>query len=266
VPDELSEQRRLSFGQVAELYERARPSYPMALVDDVLAYAAIGVGDAILDVGAGTGKATRLFAERGLRIVALEPSAPMAAVARRVLRRFASVEIVQSDFETWPAPSLRFGLLISGQAWHWTDPATRYAKARAVLRPGGALAVFWNWPDWRRCPLREDLDGAYREIAPGIERGDPMRPSTEPEDLGGDWEAEIADAGGFADAEVRTYERDYVYTSEEYVSLLSTTSNHVLLDQATRDRLLDRIAAVIDSHGGAFELPLLTRLCLARAL
>jgi SAM-dependent methyltransferase len=266
VADELSVQRRLSFGAVAELYEQARPSYPASLVDDVVGYAGIEHGDAVLEVGAGTGKATRLFAARGYRIVALEPSAQMAAIARRTFADHPSVQIVESDFESWPAPLSPFRLLISGQAWHWTDPATRYAKAHANLRPGGALAAFWNWPAWRGCPLREELDAAYREIAPGIERGDPMRPSTDPEDLGEDWEAEIADAGGFADAEVREYERDYRYASDEYVRLLSTTSNHLLLEPATRDRLLDRIAAVIDSHGGVFELPLVTRLCLARAV
>ncbi len=264
--DERSEQRRLSFGQVAELYEQARPSYPTALVDDVLAYAGIEVGDGVLDVGAGTGKATRLFAARGHRIVALEPSAEMAAIARRTCADHPSVEIVMSDFEHWPVPPVRFSLLISAQAWHWTDPGSRYGKARAVLRTGGALAVFWNWPDWRSCPLRGELDDAYREASPGIERGDPMHPATEPEDLAEDWEAQIAAAGGFVDAEVLYYERDCRYTSEEYVRLLSTTSNHVLLDHATRDSLLDRVAAVIGSHGGTFELPLLTRLCLARTL
>ncbi len=263
--DELSDERRLSFGQVAELYEQARPSYPTSLVNDVLAYAGLEPGDTILDVGAGTGKATRLFAARGHRIVALEPSAEMAAIARRASADFPSVEIVQSDFEHWPVPSVRFGLLISAQAWHWIDPGSRYRKARAVLRVGGALAAFWNWPDWRGCPLRGELDDAYREVAPSIERGDPMRPSTEPDDLAGDWDSEIADAERFADAEVRGYERDCRYTSEEYVRLLSTTSGHLLLGRATRNCLLGRIAAIIDSHGGAFELPVLTRLCLARA-
>jgi SAM-dependent methyltransferase len=264
--DELSEQRRLSFGQVAELYEQARPSYPASLVEDVLAYAGVVPGDAILDVGAGTGKATRLFAARGYRIVALEPSAEMAAIARRTCAFSPAVEIVVSDFERWAVPPIRFGLLTSAQAWHWVDPTVRYPKARTVLRTRGALAVFWNWADWRRCPLRAQLEGAYRELAQGIERGDPMRPSTEPEDLAGDWEAEIAGADGFVDAVVRDYERECRYTSEEYLRLLGTTSNHVLLDEATRDRLLERIAAIIDSHGGILELPLLTRLCLARAV
>lgn len=264
--DERSEARRLSFGQVAELYERARPSYPPAMVEDVLAYAALTDDDQILDVGAGTGKATRLFVPTGRRIVALEPSAEMAAVARRVLASTPSVEIVESDFESWAAPAVQFGLLISGQAWHWTDPDTRYARARTALRAGGALAAFWNHPDWRTCALRGELDEAYREEAPEIDRGAPMRPATEPEDVAEDWEAEIEAADGLGEAEVKNYGAASRYTSEEYVRLLGTTSDHLLLEPAARERLLGRIEGVIDRHGGAFELPLVTRLCLARAL
>jgi SAM-dependent methyltransferase len=261
-----SEERRLSFGRVAELYEEARPSYPRALIEDVLRYAGLTEGDQILEAGAGTGKATRLIASRGHRIVALEPSAEMAAVARRVCAAYPAVEIVQSDFEHWHAPSARFRLLISAQAWHWTDPDTRYAKARAALRIGGGLAVFWNHPDWRECALRAELDEAYREAAPEIDRGAPMRPATEQEDLYSDWHAEIAAAAGFGDTEVKNYSWTSRHTAERYVRLLGTTSDHLLLEPATRERLLERIRAVIDGHGGAFDLPLVTRLCLARAV
>jgi SAM-dependent methyltransferase len=261
-----SDERRLSFGRVAELYEEARPSYPRALIEDVLAYAGLSDGDEILEVGAGTGKATRLFAAGGWRIVALEPSAEMAAVARRVCAPYPSVEIVESDFEHWHLPSARFRLLISAQAWHWTDPDTRYAKARAALRTDGALAVFWNHPDWQGCELRAELDQAYREAAPEIEKGAPMRPSTEQEDLYADWQAEIAAAAGFGSAEVRNYAWNSRHTGEQYVRLLGTASDHLLLEPATRERLLERIKAVIDGHGGAFDLTFATRLYLARAV
>jgi protein-L-isoaspartate O-methyltransferase len=79
--DETDDRRRLSFGAVAEADDRARPSYPPALVGDVLEFVGLdpGSGDRVLEVGAGTGKATVVFAERGANVVALEPSAEMAA-------------------------------------------------------------------------------------------------------------------------------------------------------------------------------------------
>src|SRR5690242_4014651 len=113
-------ERRLAFGEVAELYDRARPSYPAELVDDVLAFSGARAGDHALEVGAGTGKATVAFAERGLEIVALEPSREMAAFARSNVAGHENVTVVEREFERWQAdPRRGFRLLFSAQAWHW---------------------------------------------------------------------------------------------------------------------------------------------------
>src|SRR4249919_3355569 len=94
--------RRLTFGGVAELYDQVRPAYPAELVQDIIALAPLD-GDAprALEVGAGTGKATAMFAQRGLSIRALEPSAEMAAIAERNLDESGTVTIDRTDFEQW---------------------------------------------------------------------------------------------------------------------------------------------------------------------
>jgi SAM-dependent methyltransferase len=258
-------ERRLTFGRVAEVYERARPSYPGELVEYVARYAQLRPGDRILDVGAGTGKATRCFAGRGQEIVALEPSAEMAAVARGALHGVAGVRVVESEFERWELPPEAFKLLISGQAWHWIDPEIRYAKARAALTRGGAFAAFWNYADWQNSPLRSALDVAYREAAPEFAAAGPMHPLTRPADLSGDWESEIAATEGFVAPEVHNFPWRQRYSAEEYVRLLSTHSDHIVLEPAVRERLLGRVADAIDAHGGHLDLAYGTRLCLARA-
>jgi SAM-dependent methyltransferase len=153
----MDEERRRSFGGVAELYDRSRPSYPAGLVDEVLEFAGAGTGDRALEIGAGTGKATVLFAERGLHVVGLEPSAEMAAIARRNCAPHANVRIEEAEFERWEPNGRRFELVFSAQAWHWVAPDVRYVHAGAALKPGGALAVFWNVTDWARTPLRAAL-------------------------------------------------------------------------------------------------------------
>lgn len=258
--------RRLTFGQVAELYEQARPSYPVALVEDTLSYAGMRDGARILDVGAGTGKATRLFAECARSIVALEPSAEMAQVARRACADYRQVTIVETDFENWTVPAAAFGLMISAQAWHWIDPEIRYEKARAVLQSGGALAVFWNHPDWKRCPLRGDLDRAYRDAASEFAPTGPMHPAVEFGDLISDWDAELSAVKGFDCPETRTYRWEQRYTTEQYLRLLATHSDHIVLEPEVRTRLLDRVAEAIAGHGGTLQLPYETRLCLAHAV
>jgi SAM-dependent methyltransferase len=262
----LPRERRLSFGPLADLYERARPSYPPALVDEILLYAQLQPADRILEVGAGTGKATRLFAVRAQTIVALEPSAEMAAVARQVCDRHPGVTIIERDFERWEIEPGAFQLLVSAQAWHWTDPETRYATAREALRDGAALAVFWNRPDWLSCPLLEPLAEAYRSTAPGLEPGGPMYPMTAALDLAAGWRAEIEAAAGFGRAEVRGFPWTARYSADQYVGLLSTHSDHIALSPSVRDTLLQRVSETIDAHGGTLELPYVTRLCLARAV
>ena len=93
-------------------------------------------GDRALEVGAGTGKATVLFAARGFELVALEPSAEMAAVARRNCAGFENVTIEQAEFERWSPEGERFRLAFSAQAWHWVSPDIRYSRAREALVRG----------------------------------------------------------------------------------------------------------------------------------
>src|SRR5579884_3686406 len=198
-------ERRLTFGEVAELYEQARPSYPQQLVDEVLAYAELEPADRILEVGAGTGKATRQFAAAGFALVALEPSPAMAEVARATCRGLPSVTIEQAEFEQWTLPPRPFKLVISAQAWHWIDPQLRYVKARAALGTGGALAAFWNHADWSTAALREVIEKAYRQAAPQFEPSGPMHPLIGEGDWAPAWQAEIDATPGFAQPEVRTY-------------------------------------------------------------
>jgi SAM-dependent methyltransferase len=120
------------FGEVADEYERIRPGYPAALYDDVLAYARLGGTAAAIEVGAGTGKAARAFAERGVTVTAVEPDPAMAAVLARSLADRPEVTVVNSTFEDH-VPDRRYGLLFSAQAWHWTDPAVRWRRAAAAV-------------------------------------------------------------------------------------------------------------------------------------
>jgi SAM-dependent methyltransferase len=260
----MNREPRLVFGQVAERYERVRPSYPNALVDEVIALA--GEGRA-LEVGAGTGKATLMFAQRGVAVHAVEPSAEMASIARRRCADFPEVTIVESDFEAWDGDRHAFGLVFSAQAWHWVSPEVKYVRAREALSDGGLLSAFWNRPDWNRCALRDELAAAYERAAPdfGADPG-PMHPGSEiAPDRWEDWDAEIAAAAGLQDAEVRFYEWSAEYTSKRYAELIATTHDHILLADDTRAALLSAVSDVIDRNGGTLSLPLVTKLCLARA-
>ncbi|HEY6524293.1 MAG TPA: class I SAM-dependent methyltransferase [Solirubrobacteraceae bacterium] len=258
-----TDEQRLAFGRVAELYDRARPSYPAAAIDALLEYGGLAPGSRIVEVGAGTGKATELLAARGLHVTAIEPSAEMAALARVKLAGCPAVMILESSFEAWE-PGGRFDAVVSVQAWHWVDPAVRYARARDALAPGATLAAVWSFPDWERCPERDAVSRAYRSAQVQLEADFPMHPDSEPTRLAGDWGAEIAAAGGFGAAEVRRFRWSEGYGAKAYTALLGTHQDHILLSDGDRAALMRAIERCIEDSGGHLELPLTTYVCLAR--
>jgi hypothetical protein len=200
-------------------------------------------------------------------VIALEPSAEMAAIARRNCASYENVTIEESDFERWRPPGHDFRLVFSAQAWHWISPDVRYAAARAALEDGGALAAFWTSPDWERSVLRDELRAAYARAAPnlGPDPG-PMHPDSGPRHrMSGDWKREIEAAAGFVAPEMRRYSWSTDYTTAEYLELIQTHSDHILLEARRRAALLDAVAEVLDRAGGGVRIEYLTLLTLARA-
>lgn len=261
----MEDARRLAFGGVAELYDEARPSYPAALVDDVIAFAAVEPPERLLEVGAGTGKATALFAAKGFGVLAIEPSSEMAALARRNCAAYAGVRIEETDFERWAEEPAGFRLLFSAQAWHWVAPDAGYAKARSALVEGGAFAAFWNYPRWNQCAIRDELVAAYDRVDYRPAQGEPMHPASDADGALHSRYEQVASADAFWRAEHRSYRWSVRYTTSAYLRLIQTHSTHILLGDENRRALCAEVGAVIDRHGGSLTLPLVAQLHLARA-
>jgi protein-L-isoaspartate O-methyltransferase len=118
---------RATFETAAERYDRARPEYPEALIDELVQLTGVSSGDRALEIGCASGKATRPLAARGLRVTCIELGAALAARARHNLAAFPDVEVVQSAFETWEPPvGVRFDLVAAATSWHWIDAEVRY--------------------------------------------------------------------------------------------------------------------------------------------
>jgi SAM-dependent methyltransferase len=228
--------RAESFGAAAEAYDRVRPSYPPALVDDLLA----GAPADALDVGCGTGKAARLLAERGLPVLGVEVDARMAAVARA-----HGIAVEVGTFEHWDAAGRRFDLIISGQAWHWIDPDAGAVKAAALLRAHGLLAPFWNFSTVD-ADLRARIDAAYARIAPHVTDRSVVRsggPATIPPAAD-----QLRAAGLFTNVEHRRYPWERDYTRDEWLALVRTHSDHSTLPAGQLAALLDAVGDVIGNQ------------------
>ncbi|HEY7069082.1 MAG TPA: methyltransferase domain-containing protein, partial [Acidimicrobiales bacterium] len=129
------------FDEVPELYDRVRPAYPDQLYADLVAITGVDERSSVLEVGCGTGQATRSLAALAGSVTAVELGAGMAAVARDRLATFPNVAIETSGFEEWDDRGRRFDVLVSASAWHWIDPAVGWRRAHDLLRPGGWMAL-----------------------------------------------------------------------------------------------------------------------------
>ena len=250
-------EQRLVFDRVAALYDRARPGYPPALIEDVVRLSGIPERGRILEVGCGSGQATVAFAERGYRLTCLEPGAALARLAERKLAPYGGVEIQRLLFEDWKPGAEGFHLVVSAQAFHWVDPEVRMRRAAESLRDSGWLALFWNTPLPGETPLDREIQEHYRRGAPGLFARVPgLRPAA-----GGDSiEDEIAASGGFGDVVARQYPWERRYTSAQYVDLMRTQSDHLLLPEDARERLLESVRGAIDRHGGGHAVRYVARL------
>jgi SAM-dependent methyltransferase len=230
------------FEEVPELYDRARPEYPPELFDDLITLGGIPDGGRILELGCGTGKATRPLAERGLDIVCLELGQGLAAVARSNLAGFPNVEIFNTAFERWKT-NARFDAVVAFTSFHWIDPEVKYEKTARLLREGGALAVAASrhvWPE-DGDPFWAEVQEDYDAVVPSDDNQPPPRPDDVPS-LG----AEIEASGLFRVVATKHYPRDLSYTADEYVALLDTYSGHRTIPEPQRLELYERIRDRID--------------------
>jgi SAM-dependent methyltransferase len=232
-----------SFGDDALLYDRARPSYPDAMIEDLVRDSP----RAILDVGCGTGISTRAFSTRGFKVLGVEPDARMATVAGE-----HGLDVEVGTFESWDPAGRSFDLLVCGQSWHWVDPAIGPAKAAEVLVPYGKIALFWNQGTQDQA-LTNALHSVYDRLAPGMEEN-----SIVLRDLGRERAEEAAigfDASlQFTLAKLRSYPWTKSYDKDEWLDNLLTHSDHRTMDPGARDELFNAIAEVIARFGGFVEV------------
>ena len=258
--------RGRSFDEIAELYDRARRAYPEQLFDDLFALAGIEPSCAnVLEIGCGTGQATLPLARRGCNLVCVEMGANLAKVARRKLAEFARVQIVNARFEDWDPGAAVFDLVFAANAWHWLEPDVRYAKAAALLRLGGVLAFAFTFS---RHAFPPGFDPFFTEIQACYEAIGEARiswPPPPPDEIP-DAREEIERSGYFEDVRVVRYLRSDELTADEYIALMSTASDHRLMEPAKRERLFAEMHRLIDERpGGRVRRHLLTILHVARS-
>ena len=236
-----------SFGDDPARYDRARPSYPAALVERILA---ASPGREVLDVGIGTGIAARLFRAAGCAVLGVEADERMAAFAGQ-----SGIPVEVSTIEEWDPAGRAFDAVVAGQSWHWVDPVAGAAKAAEVLRPGGIFAAFWNVHQ----PAPEAaaaIGEVYRRLVPDLPV---IRPGFDAVQGYLGFCDRVAQGlrttdGAFGESEVWRFDWDQVYSRDEWLDTVQTHGGHSLMPREQRTALAAALGAAIDELGGSLDV------------
>jgi len=239
----------IGFATEAATYVRGRPDYPTELLPWLERDLAIGPGKVVLDLGAGTGKFTRLLARTAAAVVAVEPIATMRA---RLSAEQPAVRILEGTADAIPIESGSVDAVVCAQAFHWfaTDAALR--EIRRVLRPGGRLGLVWN--------VRDEAVDWVAEITRIITpfEGDAPRFHK------GDWRKPFAN-GLFGDLQMTSFDYQHVGPAQEVIiDRFMSVSFIAALPAAKKALVAERLRELVGSHpalrgSGAISFPYRTQ-------
>ncbi len=253
---------RLSFNEAADLYGQVRPRYPAELFDDL--FHLLPDQPSIVEVGPGTGQATRDLLHRGATVRAVEIGPAMADKLRTNLDS-SRLEVIVGDFEQAPLETKCCDSVFSATAYHWVSTGAQVDRPATLQRRGGVVAIV----DLNQVSSLDDegffdaVTHIYDRYGQGhTEPPPPARTSVDPA-----IRQALASDSRFADVAVRSYDWNQTYSATDYRTLMLSYSGTQMMEPAERSGLLDDIESFVREHfDGQIVRPLVVTLTTARLL
>ena len=255
----MSDSLRTTFNEDAANYQAARPGYPDALYADIFRYMGINGKETAgggklyaMEIGIGTGQATGPFLLKQIDVTAVELGDNLARAAAARFAAYKNLHVVVGDvMEVYPDPARpQFDLIYAATAFHWLPEADSYRKMRDLLLPDGVLALFWNHPNMRNPEDETNLaaGAVYDRLRPSPVK---RKPFTAEQTAARE---EKLRENGFRDVEVRLYERIRELSTEEYIALLNTYSDHRALEPALKARFESEMRSALGEVGDRIRI------------
>jgi SAM-dependent methyltransferase len=253
---------RLSFDAAADVYDEIRPRYPPAMFRDL--FDVLPDGPTIVEVGPGTGQATRDLLERGATVTAVEIGPHLAEKLQRVISS-PQLSVIVGDFESAQLPEWSFDALFAATSYHWIAADAQVDRPAELLRPGGVVAVV----DLNQVTSSDDK-GFFAAAQRLYDRYGQSHKGP-PAPRRGNVQPAIADAlradSRFTDTSVSSYDWNQTYSAEQYRQLMLSYSGTQMMELTRRQGLLDDMVAFINENfGGEVTRPLVVTLTMARRL
>ncbi len=246
---------------IAGIYEEIRPSYPVQLIDDVISKTGITDDSFLLEIGAGTGKATVQLAEKGFHIHANEIGEDMAEILKDKCSHFPKVGVNVIAFEEWKAPSdLKYDMIYCAQAFHWIDREIKYRKCHELLKDNGYLVLFWYTPCDDKLTETKAIEEEVNRIVQKYitdyfaDKGSPQRRIHSGSSNDDERKAEIISSGYFELIEKIEYTQEIKNNPVQYLKAMKSVPAFATLLDGLEAEVVEKmdqeITEVINQHGG----------------
>ncbi|MBR4538702.1 MAG: methyltransferase domain-containing protein [Clostridia bacterium] len=231
---------RKVFDTIPEQFDRFRPRYCEALFSDLISYAGIGPGKAVLELGPGTGQATDPILKTGCDYLAIELGAHLTGFMRQKYGSFPNFHIVNDDFITHDFGNRKFDVIYSAATIQWIPEETAFAKTFDLLKPGGTLAMMLTSGDYRTPneALYQKIQAVYAAY---------FKPETRY--THGSFRYENAPDYGYVDFEKRVYHGERVFTADEYAAYCGTHCDHIVIPEPCKSKFFEGLKEAVREAG-----------------
>ena len=250
-----------AFDASAAYYDIYRPGYPEELIDCILIEANLPPNAEILEIGAGSGKATRQFVDRGYQLHCIEPGSNLAATGMANFQETGRVQYSICRFEEWNAPKAQYDFAFSAQAFHWVPKPKGFELCAKALKADSYLGLYWNMYLTKDSPVDRALLEYIRQNNLMLFY---LQTNEEGEISIKQNITEIKESGCFNPPELYRFYWSQRYSAEDYLGFIKTGNGYLNLEQKAKEQVDEGIISIINQHGGEVIRPYLCALYLTQ--
>ncbi len=253
-----------SFDIYADNYHSIRPGYPKALFKDLQENFSFDKDSHILEIGAGSGIATRELAEIFGQVTALEPGANLASILKEEVRDRTDVVVKKNTFEDFNSEQ-KFDAIAAFTAFHWLDKEGRNGKILNLLKDSGILILVWNSFFQSDSKVTREVNRVSHEVLPELYPPDSNISAVNEKVLAKlrRREQEVCQIPGLSPFFLKKYSVNYNYDSVTYSKFLHTYPKIVELERSKKRKLFDRVSEVVKNYG-SISVPVLSTLIVCK--
>jgi len=245
------------FDEIVLIYDKIRLNYPDELFKEIISFSGLKTNGKALEIGAGTGKATKMFLEYGCDVTAVELGENMSEFLNEKFHDYKNFNVITDSFENAEIKNENFDIIYAATAFHWVDSEIGCPKAFRLLKKGGTFALFrYNAIPNVGEPLYEEIEEAYDKYYASFytQKSRPTKRTKEDysqsNEIKNGFGFEDMKKYGFSDISMNFFEYSRTLNTEQYIDWLETMSDHRVLPEENRSALYAAIRATIEKHGG----------------